>query len=129
MIYIVDTHAWIEYMKGSSKASIFRKLLEDSNNKFITMECCLSEFFGFCLKNNHNFAEAYDMVKTNSVILPVMAANWVESAKIRFELRKNIPHFGLIDAILVSKQKELKCRIISGDPHFKTLKNVVYIGD
>lgn len=129
MIFIVDTHAWIEYIRGSKKAATFKTLLDDPKNKFITLECCLSELFGFCLKDNHNFQEAYELIKTNSVILPVMVKNWMEAARIRFELRKNIAHFGLIDAILVSKQKELKCMIISGDPHFKTLKNIVYLGE
>ena len=125
----MDTHAWIEYIKGSKKATIFNTLLNDPKNKFITLECCLSELFGFCLKNSHNFQEAYELIKANSVILPVMVKNWMEAARIRFELRKNIAHFGLIDAILVSKQKELKCKVISGDPHFKTLKDVVYLGE
>ena len=129
MIFIVDTHAWIEYIKGSKKALIFKKLLDDSKNKFITLECCLSELFGFCLKDNQDFQEAYELIKANSVILPVMVKNWMEAARIRFELRKNIAHFGLIDAILVSKQKELKCKIVSGDPHFKTLKNIVYLSE
>lgn len=129
MIHIVDTHAWIEYIEGTKRALIFQKLLDDPNNKFITMECCLSELFGFCLKNNHNFQEAYELIRANSVILPVLAKNWMEGAKTRFMLRKNIAHFSLIDAILVSKQKELKSKIVSGDPHFKTLKNVVYLGD
>jgi predicted nucleic acid-binding protein len=129
MIYIIDTYAWIEYINGSNKALILKRLFQNPNNKFITMECCIAELAGFSLKKNLNFEKIFELVKTNSIILPVLTKNWIEAAKIRSELRKKIQHFGLIDAILVSKQKELKSKVISGDPHFKTLKNIVYIGN
>ena len=129
MIYIIDTYAWVEYINGSDKASILIKLFKDQNNRFITMECCIAELAGFSLKKDIDFKKIFDLVKTNSIILPVLMKNWIEAAKIKYELRENIKHFGLIDAILVSKQKEIKAKIVSGDSHFKTLKNVVYIGD
>ena len=129
MIYIIDTYAWIEYLNGSSKGKILRKLFESAEDKFITMECCLSELAGYSLKTNQDFESMLEIVKINSIILPVLAKNWLEAARIKDELRKNRPHFGLIDAILVSKRKELKCKLISGDDHFKNLKDVVYIGD
>lgn len=127
MIYIVDTYAWIEYLIGSSKGTFLKKLLDNINNKFITMECCIAELYGYCLKNNLNFNKIYNAVKSNSIILPIMIDNWINAAKTRFELRKKNPNFGLIDSILVAKQKEFKCKIVSGDYHFKNLPNVVYL--
>jgi len=128
MIYIIDTYAWIEYIEGSDEALKLKHLFLNQNNKFITMECCIAELYGFCLKKNIDFSKILDTVKNSSIILPVMMDTWISAAKIRYELRKNIPHFGLVDSILVAKQKELKCKVISGDPHFKTLKNIEYIG-
>jgi predicted nucleic acid-binding protein len=129
MLYIVDTYAWIEYFSGSKQGSILKKLFEDQKNKFITMECCIAELVGYSLKNNIDFRKIHTIVKTNSVILPVLTDHWIEAAKTRYELRKKIDAFGMIDAILVAKQKELKCKIISGDSHFKKLNNIEYIGE
>ena len=129
MIYIVDTHAWIEYFLGSKYGLILKKLIGDRNNKLITMECSLAELWGYCSKNNVVFNRIYDIVKRNSFVLPVLTNHWIKAAKIRFEMRRKVKDFGLIDAILVAKQNELKCAIVSGDPHFKSLKNVVYIGE
>ena len=128
MIYIIDTHAWIEYFKGSKQGEILKELFENQNNRLITMECCIAELKGYCLKNNLSFDEAYRNIKRNSFILPVMTAHWINAAKIKFELRKKITNFGLIDSLLIAKQQELKCKIVSGDHHFKSLKNVLYIG-
>ncbi len=93
------------------------------------MECTVSELKSYCLRVNRDFIRMYNALKRNSIILPVLTSNWLEAAELKFETRKKVKDFGLIDSILVSKQNELKCIIVSGDSHFKTLKNVVYIGD
>lgn len=127
MIYIIDTYAWIEYFKGSKQGLIVKRLLDNSNNKFITIECCISELMGFSLKNALDFDKLYSILRKNSIILPVMRDLWINAAKIRFDLRKTIKNFGLIDSILVAKQQELKCKIVTGDLHFENLKNIVYL--
>ena len=128
VVCIIDTYAWIEYFLGSKKGEVLRKLLKSKENKFITMECCLSEVRGYSLKNNVTFAKLYSVIKANSFIFPVLRETWIEAAKVRFEERKRIKDFGLIDSLLVAKQKEMKCKIISGDKHFENMENVIYIG-
>ena len=129
MIYIVDSWAWIEYFIGSKNGLVFKKLLENKNHKFITMECTLSELKSYCLRTNNDFDHIRNVTKRNSVILPILAAQWIEAATIKHEMRKKVKDFGLIDSILVAKQKEFNCIIISGDKHFKGMRNVVYIGN
>lgn len=128
MIYLIDTYAWIEYFRGSKQGLILKKLFTNIKNKFVTMECCLAELRGYCLKNNFDFNKMYDIVKKNSFVFPVLREHWINAAKIRFEMRKKLKNFGLIDSILMAKQEELKCKIVSGDYHFKNSKNIVYIG-
>lgn len=129
VIYIVDTYAWIEYFMGSESGLKLKNLFENKNNKFITIDCCAAELRGFCLRENIDFNKIYSTLKKNSILLPVSSSHWLEAAAIRHELRKKVKDFGLIDSILVAKQNELKCMIVSGDKHFKGFKNVVYIGD
>jgi len=129
MIYIVDSWAWIEYFIGSEKGLILKKLLDNKNHKFITMECTISELKSYCLRTNNDFSKMHNTLKRNSIILPVLKEHWLNAAEIRHEIRKMIKDFGLIDSILVSKQNELKCKIVSGDKHFKGMKNVIYIGE
>jgi len=129
MICIVDTFAWVEYFIGSSKGAILKKNLSEKNNRHITMECCLTELVGYCKKNNKDYRPIIGIVKANSVLLPVTQELWIKAAQIRFRLRKKVKNFGLVDAIIAAKQEDLKCKIITGDPHFKTLKNVIYLGN
>ena len=129
VIYIVDTHAWIEYFMGSKSGIILKDLLEKENNKFISMECSLAELRGFCLRESLDFAGMYKVVKENSIILPVTIDIWLKAAETKHETRKKVKDFGLIDSILVAKQNELNCMLISGDEHFKNMKKIVYVGE
>lgn len=127
MLYLIDSYAWIEYFIGSSKGSILRKLFINENNRFLTIECCLAEIKGWALKNNRDFDEIFKIVRANSNILSVTEYDWINCAKERFEQRKTQKDFGLIDAIILVKQKELNCIIVTGDKHFKNLHNVVFL--
>ena len=128
MIYIVDTYTWIENFRGTSQGLILEKLLQNKNNKFVTMECSIAELLSYCLREGYDFNKLYNIVKINSIILPILRNHWLNAAKIKSKYRRIKKHFGLLDAILIAKQQELKCKIISGDTHFKNLKNVVYVG-
>ncbi len=127
MIYIIDSYAWIEYFIGSKKGGLLQKLFLDEKNKFLTVECCLAEIKGWAIKNNQEFNRLYEIIRANSDIIKIADYNWIDSAVERFEQRKTKKDFGLIDAVILTKQKELNCKIISGDKHFKDMKNVVFL--
>ena len=129
MIFIVDSWAWIEYFTGSKSGLKLKILVDNKNHKFITMECTLSEVNGYCLRTGSDFDRLNGIIKKNSVMLPVTSDIWLKAAETKHEIRKKIKDFGLIDSILVAKQKELNCMIISGDEHFKNMKKIFYIGD
>ena len=127
MICLVDSWAWIEYFIGSKGGLVLKKLLENRNNKLITMECTASELKSYCLRTGNDFEQMYSALKRNSIILPVLTSHWLDAAEIRHEVRKRVKDFGLIDSVVVAKQNEINCKIISGDRHFKSLKNIIYI--
>ncbi len=117
MLYIIDSYAWVEYFIGSSKGEILRKLFLDEKNNFLTVECCLAEIKGWALKNNKDFDSLFTIIRANSSILTLTEHNWIDSGEERFEQRKTQKDFGLIDAVILVKQKELNCKLISGDKH------------
>ncbi|MEK6922811.1 MAG: PIN domain-containing protein [Nanoarchaeota archaeon] len=127
MLHIIDSYAWIEYFIGSNKGEILKKLFLDDKNSFLTMGCCLAEIKGLALKNNRDFNQLYKIIKANSRILAITERDWIDTAKERFEQRKKQKDFGLIDAVILVKQKELNCKIVSGDKHFKDMKDVIFM--
>ena len=127
MIYIVDSYAWVEYFIGSKKGEVLKKLFLDGKNQFLTVECCLAEIKGWAIKNNKNFDKLYKIIRANSNLSGITEYNWIDAAIERAEQRKTRKNFGLIDAIILIKQKELNCKIISGDRHFEDMRNVVFL--
>ncbi|MBS3141979.1 PIN domain-containing protein [Candidatus Woesearchaeota archaeon] len=126
MICLMDSHAWIEYLDGSAKGKTVQQLLL-RKEKLVTMECCLAELKGFCLRHEIDVDSFLGIVRVNSVVLPVLEEHWLAAAEIKVRMRKKQPSFGLIDALLIAKQNQLNCKIVTGDPHFKGLKNVVFL--
>ncbi len=127
MLFIIDSYAWVEYFIGSNKGKILRKIFLDGRNNFLTVECCLAEIKSWTLKNNKDFDSIFPIIKANSNILNLTEQNWIDSGGERFEQRKTQKDFGLIDAVILVKQKELNCHIITGDKHFENMKGVVFL--
>ena len=63
MIYIIDSYAWIENLQGTSKGEKLEKMFENIKDKFVTMECTLSEVYGFCLRVGANFEDIHKIIK------------------------------------------------------------------
>lgn len=127
MLYIIDTYAWVEYFTGSEKGKKVRKLFENLMNRFVTLECCLAELKGWSIKNRIDFEDVLKIIAANSEILPVLKDEWINAAIIKHEMVKRIKDFGLIDALLIAKQKKLNCRIITADLHFKNLRGIEFL--
>ena len=126
-IYVVDAFSWIEYFRGSKPAEQFRKLLADQSNEFITMECTVAEIRLWALRVGQDFDKLFRIIQANSSLSAVTLHDWIDAAAVRQEMRKTREQFGLIDAILLTKQRELHCRLISGDEHFKGLPLAVFL--
>ena len=110
MNYIVDTYAWIEYFRGTEEGNVLAELLKEGSHKFITLECCIAELACHAFITKHDFKAMLDYVKSNSIILPILLPLWIKSARIRGTMRKSIKKFGLIDSLILAKQKELHGR-------------------
>ena len=82
---------------------------------------------GWSIRNNIDFQEILKIVESNSKVVPVSRNNWIDAAAIKSQMSRKIRDFGLIDSILVSKQKEAKCKIITADQHFKNLKGIEFL--
>lgn len=127
MKYIIDSYAWVEYFTGSEKGKILKNLFFDERNKFYIVECCLAEIRGWSIKNNRDFNELFAIIKANSEILKLSEDDWILAGEERAEQRKKQKNFGLIDSTILIKQKEMCCKIITGDQHFAKNKEVIFL--
>lgn len=125
--YLVDSYAWVEYFLGSKKGETLRRLLTDQNNSFFTAECCLAEIYDWTLRNKQDFDHIFKVIRADSTILSVNEHDWIHAGKVRFVERQTQKDFGLIDSMLLVKQEQMGCILISGDKHFRGRKNVLFL--
>lgn len=127
MLYIVDSYAWVEYFIGSDKGEVLKKILNDPANRLITPECCMAELVGWALKNGKDFDKIFAAVRANSEIATITLHDWIEAGRARFDVRRKVKDFGLIDSVILVKQKEFNARVVSGDRHFINMPNVAFM--
>ncbi len=128
MKYVIDSYAWIEYFMGTKAGDEVKSIIENSEEK-ITPTICLAEIYAKTLKvENEELAEKQKIfIKERSVIQPLDEIIAVESAKVQNKLKKEIDGWGLADSIVYATATVKKAEVVTGDQHFKKLKNVVFI--
>lgn len=130
-MYVVDSPAWIGYLQSTPGGLRAARIIEDPESELVTPEPCLAEVRSWTLREGgKSFDPMLAVICQNSTIEPVGADLWIRAAEIRHEMRRtrSVYEFGLLDAVVVAIQRARRCKILTGDSHFKGLKDVVYVG-
>lgn len=134
MVYLVDTYAWIEYFIGSEAGRVVKRIVDETpKNQLLTPAPALGELSAHAAKAGKDFDAMYNSVLADSEIVDVSVEDWINAGKRREVLRATVREIGLIDALLVVvnerlKQKHGSSKIITGDKHFRNLRDVIFIG-
>ena len=128
MKYVIDSYAWIEYFTGSELGEKVKSLIESSEEK-LTPTICLAEVYAKTLKvESQEIAEKQKaFIKEKSALVFLDEAIAVESARQNVLLKKEIDGWGLADSIVYATAIIKKAEVVTGDEHFKKLKNVLFL--
>jgi predicted nucleic acid-binding protein len=128
MKYVIDSYAWIEYFMGTELGGKAKPIIESSEEK-ITPTICLAEVYAKTLKvESQELAEKQRaFIKEKSAIAMLDEPIAVESAKVQIKMKKEIVGWGMADSIVYATALLKKAEVVTGDEHFKKLKNVIFI--
>lgn len=122
MTVLVDSWAWIEYLKGSPTGKQAKEIIETKQLLLATIN--ISEIYRFLLENKSSEADKLiNFVISSSFIIPLETKTALRAAKLKHQLK-----LGLADAIVLASAEENNASILTGDDDFKGMKNVIYIG-
>ena len=124
--YVIDAYAWIEYLDGSEAGNKVSVLLEKDDEMY-TCAMTIAEVISKVARKGKNVQVAYDVLLSNSQIVNVDEALSLQAGLLHFEMRKTLKDFGLADAYVLATARKLKSRVLTGDPHFKSVKEAVLI--
>ena len=128
MTVLVDSWAWIEYFKGSEAGEKVKELLENSQEKVVVSLIIIAEVYNSFLRdysppNNKRYAEASrKAMKQRSYVYDVDEEIAVDSAKVKHEKK-----WDLGDSIIYATAKREGAKVLTGDSHFKGLKDVMFL--
>ena len=128
MKYVIDSYAWIEYFMGTKAGEKAKPIIEGVEEK-ITPTICLAEVYAKTLRvEDQELAEKQRVfIKEKSALAPLDEMIAVESAKVQTKTKKEIGGWELADSIVYATGLIRKAEVVTGDEHFKKLKNVVFI--
>ncbi|HIH18077.1 MAG TPA: type II toxin-antitoxin system VapC family toxin [Nanoarchaeota archaeon] len=124
--YIIDSYAWIEYLDGSDSGLKVRDILLGDAELF-TVSISVAEVVSRTKRRRKDVDIAYNTIVRNSKIVDVTEELGREAGIQHAEIRAKIKDFGLADAIILTTARKLGAKVLTGDPHFKGFKEVVFI--
>ena len=125
--FVIDSWAWVEYLNGTQAGMKIKKVVENAHHELFTSIISLSEVVSFVHRKNMNSALAGDALLSNSTIVNISTDSAQQAGIFHAEMRRRIHDFGLGDAFVVMAAREMKARILTGDPHFKSLKEAIFV--
>jgi len=117
-IVTFDSSAWIEYFAGTEKGSKVKKYIDENANIF-TPSICLMEIKNKYLREGHQYQERIEFISNISTIIDITKEISLLGAEI-----KNKYQLYTIDAVIYATSESKKSILLTGDHHFKKLKNV-----
>ena len=119
---VFDTYAWIEYFIDGKNANSIENYLK--NEVILTPILVLLEISNKANKENWDIKKHMNFIKLKSTIFGLTEDVIIENGKNYNNIRKKIKDFGIVDSTILTTARINNCKILTGDPHFKSLDNV-----
>lgn len=125
--YVIDAYAWVEYLIGSEAGERARAVLEEGGGGVYTCAVTIAEVISKTAREGRNLETAFDILISNSNVIDVDEELSKETGVLHAEMRKTERDFGLADAYVLATARRVKAKVLTGDPHFRDVKEAVLI--
>jgi predicted nucleic acid-binding protein len=123
--FIIDSFGWIEYFGDGKLSRRYAKYIENaSSGSFFTPSIVIYEVFKK-IRSEYEEDDAISAImhiQNYSTIIDIDTKLAIKGAET--SIQERLP---MADALIRATANELKAQIITSDPHFKELDNVVFI--
>jgi predicted nucleic acid-binding protein len=125
--YVVDAWAWVEYLVGSTRGAKLRDVLDEDGSEVYTCAVTIGEVVSKVAREGRNVEAAYAMLLSNSQVVDADEELSLQAGLLHCEMRKSLKDFGLADAYVLAAARRLKAKVLTGDVHFRGVKEAVLI--
>ena len=129
---MIDTYAWVEYLLGSKPGAKARACIE--GGRALTPAIVLSELRRWYLKeieagrrSEREMQMHFAYIDSITEIVPLDATLALRAGETDFVMKKRIKDWPLADSIIYATAKSRAAKLVSGDPHFQSLEDVLFL--
>jgi predicted nucleic acid-binding protein len=101
--------------------------LIDGNDEIFTCALTIAEIVSKAARKGKDVKSIYDILTSNSKIINADEELSFQAGLIHCEMRKTLKDFGLTDAYILATARKLEAKVLTGDKHFKDVKEAVLI--
>ncbi len=127
MKFVFDTFAWIEYFNGSESGKKVSEIIESEENDIFSSIITIAEVSSILKRNEKDVELGYKTIIDLSKIYFINSELAKEAGILHAETKKKIKDFGLADTFVLLTARKLGAKIVTGDPHFKGIKEAILI--
>jgi predicted nucleic acid-binding protein len=131
--FVIDSYVWIEYFRGTKRGEIAKKYIEIENSATPTIVIAeLSRKLLYEVLAKRETMEGREnklnFIKTSTLVIELNEEIAILAGEIDIERKKLIKGWGMADSIILATARVKGAKIVTGDQHFKDLKNnVIFI--
>jgi predicted nucleic acid-binding protein len=130
--YIIDAYAWIEYFKASKMGEIAKEYIENENA--VTPTIVVSEIsrkfsqqIQLGKETHEGKTRRLDFIQDTTRIVDLDFETAAEVGKITEELGSQTKDWSLADLIILCTARSLSGKVVTGDEHFRKVKEAIFI--
>jgi len=124
--YVVDSYAWIEYFRGSEAGKKAREFIE--GGKAATATITVAELREkYTREGWPYFDEDLLFITSSTAIVNLTKHIAVTAGEINAAMKAKVKGWGMADSITLATAQVAKAKVVTGDRHFKGLKQAILI--
>ncbi len=130
--YVIDAYAWIEYFRASEYGEVAKEYIESADS--VTPSIVVAEISRKLQKEIELGNETpegrlkrLEFINATSQVVELDFDLAVTAGKTDCDMKKKEKGWGLADSIVLCTARSIKGKVVTGDEHFRGLKEVIFI--
>lgn len=125
--FVIDTWAWIEYLEETPAGRKVKEILDDPRNELYVSPIIIAELRSKARRRGLDVTVVSGATAMATVV-PIDRALGEAAGETHAQRRKADPDYPLADAFVLETARKVNAKVVTGDPHFRGMKEVVFLG-
>ena len=124
---VVDSWAWVEYLRGSGAGRAVEERIVGKNELW-TSAVSLAELVSKYRRSGADDSIAVEAITSLSRFGIPGREDAIEAGRLHADVKKKSPNFGLADSFVLQLARKIGGKVLTGDPDFRGIRDAEYIG-